>query len=223
MQLFQILRISISAVSSISHLSHIYLISSHLISSHQAPRAVIMQALPFCTIFTVYAEIFADSPLYIPSSRASAYFPPMFIQDALQRARAIEMGTSNASLTAGQRGVGWVVLLKSNSVYFNESRFFKIMKNLLLFTMTIGILFSNPLPWLVLSFIVLFPILFLSSIDIYIFTGKSLGVTDEDLKKLGLTRLNSSLNMVTADVELTGVQEVATSSSVSSPIFQFAS
>jgi hypothetical protein len=163
-----------------------------------------MQALPFCTIFTVYAEIFADSPLYIPSSRASAYFPPMFIEDALQRARAIEL-----DLTAGQRGVEWVVLLKSNSVYFNESRFFKIVKNLLLFAMTIGILFSNPLPWLVLSFIVLFPILFLSLIDIYIFTGKTLGVTDEDLKNLGLTRLYSSLNMVTADVELTGVQGVA--------------
>lgn len=146
-----------------------------------APRAVLLQVIPQLTPISVYAEIMADSPLFVFSKKAKPFFSDFLIRNSLQIARVKEMKEANHTLTAAQRGVEWVVRLRAANVYVTESRLFKIVKNLFLFLFSLGVLYSNPEWWISVSMILLFPFLFISLLDVYVMTGKFFGITDDDV------------------------------------------
>ena len=147
-----------------------------------APRAVLLQIFPFLTFLSIYADISSDAPLFILSERATRYFPALFIKDSLLRARITEMNEANHKLSARARGVEWTIQARAVNIFCTESRFFKIIRNLCQFFMVIAILYSNdPAPILLMSLILLFPLIFVTLLDVYVFTGKAIGITDDDL------------------------------------------
>jgi len=161
-----------------------------------APRAVLLQVIPQLTPLSIYAEIMADSPLFIPSKRAQAFFSDLLIRDALEMSRAKEMSEANHTLRAFERGVEWIVRIRSINVYISESRLFKIVKNLFLFLFSLGVLYSDPAWWISLSMIILFPLLFIGLLDLYVMTGKFVGITDDDVSIFLPSKYSSVLKEV---------------------------
>lgn len=148
-----------------------------------APRAVILQIIPFMTFLSIYADICSDAPMFIPSEKARQYFPPLFIKDAVMRARFVEMNEANHKLSAKARGVEWIVQFKAMTTWSSDSRFFKILKNLFQFILVLAVLYApDPAPWLVFSFVLLFPMIFISLLEVYVMTGKALKIRDADVQ-----------------------------------------
>ena len=151
-----------------------------LISLTIGPRAILLQIIPFGAFLSIFAITCSSTPIVLLSERAKEYFPSLFMSDAMDRARENELESGRHTLPAEDRGTLWVVKLKSWGVYTSHSRFFSIIQALFQFSMTVGILYTDPYTWLILSFIVFVPMITASALEVFVLTGHFFGVTDDD-------------------------------------------
>ena len=147
-------------------------------------RAVIIQIIPYLTIFSIFAVGVSHAPIYC-SDKAKQYFSPFVIKNAFERAILREKAEANHTYDAHKRGVMWVVWLKSLMIFLKESRLVQACVGYLKFFLTLGLLFASDLyPWIILSIILFIPISAVSMLEIFIYTGRFIGIVDEDLMQL---------------------------------------
>jgi EF-hand domain pair len=151
-----------------------------LISLTIEPRAAIFLILPYGSFLSVFTFICSSTPIWLSSEKAAGYFSPLFIDDANEIAREKEMESGQHTLRAEERGVMWVVWIKSWGAYISYSRLFKTVQNLFTYAMTIGILFSDPYAWFIMSFIVYIPQISAYASEVFVLTGHFFDITDDD-------------------------------------------
>lgn len=145
-------------------------------------RVILLQIIPLLSFLSIYAMNVASSPPFIPYGKAQGYFPPLFIDDAMDKATRQEMSASNHKLTAAQRGMEWVVKVKAITIFVDYSRGLQSFQNIFSFVMSVGVLFGDTQAWLVASFFVYIPLILAKSLQVFIFTGMFFEVRDCDLE-----------------------------------------
>ena len=143
------------------------------------PRAAIFLIIPYVSFLSVFTFNCSSTPILL-SEKAAGYFPPLFIVDANEIGREKEMESGQHTLRAEERGVMWVVRIKSWAAYISYSRFLKTVQNLFTYAMTIGILFSDPYAWFIMSFIIYIPQISAYASEVFVFTGHFFDVSDDD-------------------------------------------
>ena len=144
-------------------------------------RAIIIQMIPFLTLLSIFAVGISHTPIYC-SQKARKYFPPFLITDAYSRGLLIERQETNHELSAHKRGQLWVIWIKAIVLVVKDSRLIQAMFGYVQFTVKVGIIFSGaPLHWLIASIVFFFPFMVIILMEVYIHTGRALGIVDEDL------------------------------------------
>ena len=144
-------------------------------------RAIIIQIVPLFTYLSIFAVGTSHTPLFIFSDKARRFFPPMLIRDSMLRATKVEMKEANHHLSAEERGVSWVNLIRAVTIYVNDSRLPQAVLNYFWFIVTVGVIYDDPFKWILLSMIISFPFLIAGLVEVYVFVGKHLGIVDEDV------------------------------------------
>ena len=144
-------------------------------------RAVIIQIIPYLTLFSIFAIMVSHSPIYC-SERAKQFFPPFIVKDSFHRALIQEKEETNHALSAHKRGVMWVVWVKSLIILLKDSRLVQACIGYLKYFLTLGLLFAHdPYPWITWSLVIFFPMSLVCMLELYVYTGRYCGVVDEDL------------------------------------------
>merc|ERR1712196_186582 len=114
------------------------------------------------------------------SQKARKYFPPFLITDAYSRGLLIERQETNHELSAHKRGQLWVIWIKAIVLVVKDSRLIQAMFGYVQFIVKVGIIFSGaPLHWLIASIVFFFPFMVIILMEVYIHTGRALGIVDE--------------------------------------------
>ena len=167
-----------------------------------APRAVLIQVVPILTPLALYAGFIAGTPPFVSwEGEKSKLFAPLYIRhsQALEIARHREKRESGENSSAKDRGIEWIINLKVISVFaesrglqfaYNSFRYsYKLhINNCTLFiliqtfsvAMSIGLLQSSALFWLICSFFIYIPFMIILSLDLIILLGKAADIRDSD-------------------------------------------
>jgi len=144
-------------------------------------RAIIIQMIPFLTLLSIFAVGLSHVPIYC-SQKASNYFPPFLITDAYSRGILLEKQETNHELSVHKRGQIWVVWLKAMVIFVKDSRLVQAVFGYIQFIIKAGVIFSeDAFPWIFASIIIFFPFMVILLMEIYIHTGRAIGIVDEDL------------------------------------------
>ena len=86
----------------------------------------------------------------------------------------------NHTESAKERGVVWQIVVRSIHIFWEQSRFIQILDSCCQFAFTMGILYGDPVFWLIFSFVVIIPPIFFRTLDIFVFIGKKMRLHDSD-------------------------------------------
>ena len=144
-----------------------------LIALTISPRAILLQVLPLCSFLSIFAIICSSTPIWFGDKwKAKQYFPPFFIKDVKTLMEEKE-----------ELEEEWVRWIKSWKVYITLSRSFCIVHNFFVYSMTIGILYSDPYIWMILSFYFLIPQIGASALEVFVITGHKFNIKDKDFPR----------------------------------------
>jgi hypothetical protein len=87
----------------------------------------------------------------------------------------------SANTTARDRRVYWTVLVSALVIFVNESRAVQFFISVFLIFCSFGIVYGNAVDWTLAAVGILFPFLLIQSLQVLIFLGKKLNVSDDDL------------------------------------------
>ena len=139
----------------------------------------IYQVIPIIGPFvSVYAINASSAPMFVLSDTAAEYFAPMILKNPFHEARVQELKEAAHEKSAEERGVYWTICLKAMVNFINHSRCIQIVLNVFEMFFMAGILLMEPFPWLIASFIIHIPIMFIQCLVILITLGKCKNTTN---------------------------------------------
>jgi hypothetical protein len=151
-----------------------------LINNLVGPRTLLWLIIPQLAVVSVFANTCVGSPPFLLTKKAEKYFAPMIVKNIFAKARELELAEGNHINSAEQRGVKWTLYLKAASLCSENSRAVRIVQNYFEFALTIGVLYGAVHFWLAMSFIIMVPIIFIRTLDVYVLIGKKMGIHDYD-------------------------------------------
>ena len=156
---------------------------NHTLQALIGPRAVLLLMIPVLAPLSVYASAGCFCPPLLLTIKARKYFAPMFLNFKLMIRSVLdeEKGDGGHDMDAKDRRVYWMIIIKAIEVVSLQSRFAQIFYHLFLFTFAMGILYTDPLPWLIVSFPIVFSFTFIKMLDVYIILGKKMKIDDHDM------------------------------------------
>ena len=80
-------------------------------------------------------------------------------------------------------------------VFTSYSRYFTAVQSHFMYAMYVGILFSDPYIWLILSFIIFTPLIAASALEVFVYTGRFFEITDDDIDSVLLWRQGKKICM----------------------------
>ena len=107
-------------------------------------------------------------------------FPSYWVKNCMERAEADEMAEGNHTQSAESRGVVWHIVVRAMHIFWEQSRFIQFSDNCCQFAFTMGILYGDPVFWLLFSFFVIVPSIFFRTLDIFFIIGKKMRIHDSD-------------------------------------------
>lgn len=137
-----------------------------------APRAIILQLVPYLTIFSIFAISTSGSPMFVSNTELAENIAPYFQIECFTR--AVEQFEDTKYKTRD-----WIVGLRGVSIFLLESRLLKyLFSAFTVFVSVYVLLFGVNMKIVVATVSILLPISLAHSLEVIILLGKAFNVKD---------------------------------------------
>ena len=153
-----------------------------------APRAITLMLVPQLTVVSLYAMSVAGDPLFITSNSCRGMLHTLYVnrEHTIELSRQREKRTGGYTTDARERGVHWIVYLRSFQVYAESSRIVRHLVNTVYVLISIGFMYANVKLVIDITMLLLFPYIFFTSLEVVVQVGKILSIEDKDFRDFGI-------------------------------------
>jgi hypothetical protein len=158
------------------------------LSAIVSTRALMLQFIPILTPLSMYAVMTSNCPPLVKSASIKEQLSPLLPHagNALQIIAAKEMKRFGSYEALKESKINWMLNLKSYKICIEHSRAFQYFLNLFQFASSLGFMYGDPNFWVIMTIAVLLPYSIILCLDVVVFVGKKIGLTDDDLRIIGI-------------------------------------